>query len=189
MEGTKDAEVGLGSEHKRSSNKPSNMDEERVCGGGNMMGIVVETKNPRRNFVLERPFLRVEVAIDITTPIPIEFWLNRSNLSRTWINFKYERIQDTYCLNCGIIEHVKKECKRPMTMACWHPEKPRYSAGVGVNKATSLAPMGDEGGREEFSANQEREDEVHGDTRDHQENRERQHTVGSRVGGGYVALT
>ncbi|RYR78812.1 hypothetical protein Ahy_A01g003671 [Arachis hypogaea] len=57
--------------------------------------------------------------------------MDRNNLPNLWIRFKYERLQDCYCLNCGIIGHNKKECKNPTAMACWNPREPKYSMGIG----------------------------------------------------------
>ncbi|RYR39747.1 hypothetical protein Ahy_A09g045333 [Arachis hypogaea] len=72
---------------------------------GKRLGVVMETENPRWNNVLQRTFLRVK----------------RTFL---WVDLKYERIQDSYCLNCGILGRNKKECKNSMATACWNPLKP-----------------------------------------------------------------
>ncbi|RYQ97122.1 hypothetical protein Ahy_B08g093127 [Arachis hypogaea] len=98
----------------------------------------METEDPRSNNMLERSFLMVKVALDITRPLPTGFWLAREDLPNTWIEFKYERIQDSYCLKCGLLGHGRKDCQRPQAMASWDPSKPRYSAGLGVNKAKPL---------------------------------------------------
>ncbi|QHO59168.1 kinesin KP1-like isoform [Arachis hypogaea] len=106
---------------------------------------------------LERFFLRVKVAIPVSRPIPTGFYLNRDRLPKTWIQFKYERILESYCLNCGIIGHNKKECKIPTTMSIWNPNEPRYSAGLGVAQARALKPKEYRVSREESSSGQKRE--------------------------------
>ncbi|MED6114929.1 hypothetical protein PIB30_085292 [Stylosanthes scabra] len=59
-------------------------------------------------------------------------WLTRPNLPKVWLSFRYERIQDTYCLRCGIIGHNKRDCSRPVVAASWDPQKPRYIPGLGA---------------------------------------------------------
>ncbi|XP_072076770.1 uncharacterized protein At4g02000-like [Arachis hypogaea] len=114
---------------------------------GNRIGIVAEVEDPRMEEVLERTFLRVKVAIDVSKPLPTRFWMDRNNLPNLWIEFKYERLQDCYCLNCGIIDHSKKECKNPTAMACWNPREPKYSIGLGVAQARRLKPRVERGSK------------------------------------------
>ncbi|RYQ88561.1 hypothetical protein Ahy_B09g095678 [Arachis hypogaea] len=84
---------------------------------GDKIGITMKTKDPRSSNMLERSFLRVKVALDITRPLPTRFWLAREDLPNTWIEFKYERIQDSYCLKCGLLGHGRKDCQRLQAMA------------------------------------------------------------------------
>ncbi|RYR57613.1 uncharacterized protein At4g02000-like [Arachis hypogaea] len=105
---------------------------------GKRLGVVMETKNPRWNNILQRTFLRVKVTLNITKPLPTGFWLARENAPDLGIDLKYERIQDSYCLNCGILGHNKKDCRNPMATACWDPLKPRYAPGLGVNRAKPI---------------------------------------------------
>ncbi|RYR01671.1 hypothetical protein Ahy_B06g080540 [Arachis hypogaea] len=101
----------------------------------------METKNPRLNNILRRTFLRVKVTLNITKPLPTGFWLATKNHQTLWVDFKYERIQDSYCLNCGILCHSKKECKNSMAMASWDPTKPRYGPGMGVIRAKAISAI------------------------------------------------
>ncbi|RYQ90864.1 hypothetical protein Ahy_B09g096825 [Arachis hypogaea] len=121
---------------------------------GNKIGLVVEAEDPMVGDTLERIFLRVKVAIPVSKPIPTGFYLNRDRLPKTWIQLKYERILESYCLNCGIIGHNKKDCKNPTVMSTWNPNEPRYSAGLGVAQARALKPKEYRVSREESSSGQ-----------------------------------
>ncbi|KAL4396950.1 hypothetical protein AHAS_Ahas01G0143100 [Arachis hypogaea] len=50
---------------------------------GDKIGITIETEDPRRSNILERSFLRVKVALNITRPLPTGFWLAREDLPNT----------------------------------------------------------------------------------------------------------
>ncbi|KAL4321620.1 hypothetical protein AHAS_Ahas14G0128700 [Arachis hypogaea] len=49
---------------------------------GNLIGIVGEVEDPIKNGTLKRDFLRFKVAINITQPLQIGFWLNRDNKAK-----------------------------------------------------------------------------------------------------------
>ncbi|RYR47522.1 hypothetical protein Ahy_A07g033454 [Arachis hypogaea] len=106
---------------------------------GKKIGTVMETENSRLNDTLQRMFLRVRVTMNITKPLPTGFWLATQNHQTLWVDFKYERIQDSYCLNCGILGHTKKECRSPMAMASWDHMQPRYGLGLGVNRVRAIS--------------------------------------------------
>ncbi|RYQ85951.1 hypothetical protein Ahy_B10g105597 [Arachis hypogaea] len=103
-----------------------------------LIGIVGEVEDPMKDGTLKRNYLRCRAAINITQPLQTGFWLNRDNKSKTWISFKYERLQDCFCLKCGIIGHEKKNCSKPIAMACWDPSKPRYTNELAAERARSL---------------------------------------------------
>ncbi|RYR37124.1 hypothetical protein Ahy_A09g042058 [Arachis hypogaea] len=109
---------------------------------GKRLGVVMETENPRWNNIFQRTFFRVKVTLNVTKPLPTGFWLARENSLDLWVDLKYERIQDSYCLNCEILGHNKKECKNPMATACWDPLKLRYASGLGVNRAKAISARG-----------------------------------------------
>ncbi|RYQ97023.1 hypothetical protein Ahy_B08g092995 [Arachis hypogaea] len=79
------------------------------------------------------------VTLNVTKPLPTDFWLARDNFHDIWVDLKYERIQDSYCLNCGVLGHNKRECTSPMATACWDSTKPRYAPGLGVNRAKVIS--------------------------------------------------
>ncbi|RYQ81105.1 hypothetical protein Ahy_Scaffold1g107110 [Arachis hypogaea] len=91
-----------------------NMNSETSRIIGDMMGIVIDVEDPMRNHVLIRTFLRVRVAVDILKPLATGFYMARENLPSIWVHFKYECLQDCYCMNYGVIRHSKKECNKEM---------------------------------------------------------------------------
>ncbi|QHO18034.1 uncharacterized protein DS421_10g317100 [Arachis hypogaea] len=105
---------------------------------GDMIGIVGEVEDPIKEGTLQRNFLRLRVAINITQPLQTGFWLNRGNKPKSWISFQYERLQDNYCFKCGIIGHEKRNCDKPQAMACWDPTKPKYGVELGTERARPL---------------------------------------------------
>ncbi|MED6195471.1 hypothetical protein PIB30_038159 [Stylosanthes scabra] len=108
---------------------------------GRQFGADADTKDPVVNNLLYRSYLRSKTLMDITRPLPTDIWLTRSNLPKVWISFKYERIQDSYCLKCGIIGHNKKECNKPVAATVWNPLKPRYLPGLGVSRPPQIHEM------------------------------------------------
>ncbi|RYR04844.1 hypothetical protein Ahy_B06g084640 isoform A [Arachis hypogaea] len=81
-----------------------------------------------------RTFLRVKVTLNVTKPLPTGFWVARENFQDLWVDFKYERIQDSYCLNCEILESNGNCMLGPL--------KPRYGPGLGVNRAKAISTRG-----------------------------------------------
>ncbi|RYR10926.1 hypothetical protein Ahy_B05g079408 [Arachis hypogaea] len=118
---------------------------------GKKIGTVMETENPRLNDTLQRTFLRVRVTMNITKPLPTGFLLATQNHQTLWVDFKYERIQDSYCLNCRILGHTKKECRNPMAMDSWDHMKPRYGLGIGVNRVRAISARGKEQDEKEMN--------------------------------------
>ncbi|RYR12055.1 hypothetical protein Ahy_B04g069574 [Arachis hypogaea] len=106
---------------------------------GKKIETVMKTENPRLNDTLQKTFLRVRVTMNITKPLPTGFWLATQHHQTIWVDFKYARIQDSYCLNCGILGHTKNECRNPISMASWDHMKPRYGLGLGVNRARVIS--------------------------------------------------
>ncbi|KAM2126516.1 hypothetical protein ACFX1R_006525 [Malus domestica] len=51
-----------------------------------------------------RGFLRVRVAVNTSNPLTTGCWLPRTNEKESWIEFRYERLQD-FCYKCGRIGH------------------------------------------------------------------------------------
>ncbi|RYQ82931.1 hypothetical protein Ahy_B10g101521 [Arachis hypogaea] len=118
------------------------MEKETCILIGDMLGVLVEAEEPKTDGVLRRTYLRIRVSINITKALPTGFWLDRENLPPLWVFFKYERLPDSYCFNCGILGHEKKTCKNPTAMACWDPTKKKYAPGLGVSQGRTSPIMG-----------------------------------------------
>ncbi|KAM1043616.1 hypothetical protein COP2_035806 [Malus domestica] len=54
-------------------------------------------------------FLRVRLLIDMARPLLNGCWLRKDQTQDTWVDFRYERLQD-FCYRCGRIGHVNNEC-------------------------------------------------------------------------------
>ncbi|RYR19401.1 hypothetical protein Ahy_B03g064167 [Arachis hypogaea] len=128
-----------------------------------MLGVLVEAEEPKTDGVLRRTYLRIRVSINITKALPTGFWLDRENLPPLWVFFKYERLPDSYCFNCGILGYEKKTCKNLTAMACWDPTKKKYAPGLGVSQGRSGPTMGG-GTSEQGGWRQDGEEQAQGDT-------------------------
>ncbi|RXI08916.1 hypothetical protein DVH24_023060 [Malus domestica] len=51
----------------------------------------------------------VKVEVDTSNPLTTGCWLLRDNNNESWIEFRYERLQD-FCYRCGRIGHPNTEC-------------------------------------------------------------------------------
>lgn len=69
-----------------------------ICGDGDVSTLAIN-----------RNFLRIRVAVKLTSPLKTGFSLEKTNGSRIWVEFKYERLGD-FCYCCGRIGHVLKDC-------------------------------------------------------------------------------
>ncbi|KAB2599005.1 hypothetical protein D8674_039706 [Pyrus ussuriensis x Pyrus communis] len=58
---------------------------------------------------LARGFLRVRILVDTEKPLFKGCWIRRDNNRDTWVEFRYERLQD-FCYRCGRIGHINTEC-------------------------------------------------------------------------------
>lgn len=54
-------------------------------------------------------FLRGKVAVNTSNPLTTGCWLRRADNNETWIEFRFERLQD-FCYKCGRIGHPNTEC-------------------------------------------------------------------------------
>ncbi|KAM2045458.1 hypothetical protein ACFX1T_009646 [Malus domestica] len=79
-----------------------------------------------------RGFVRVRVVVNSKNPLIPGCWLSRGQDTETWVEFKYERLQD-FCYRCGRIGHANTECS-------FEPQK-GHAAGYG--EWTKAAPIRD----------------------------------------------
>ena len=85
--------------------------QPNLCSGDNIrclaskVGEVEEIEDPYKF----RGFLRAKVAVDTTKPLITGCWLPREDKDETWVEFRYERLQD-FCYRCGRIGHGNLEC-------------------------------------------------------------------------------
>ncbi|KAM2539748.1 hypothetical protein TB2_025010 [Malus domestica] len=79
-----------------------------------------------------RGFVRVHVVVNSKNPLVLGCWLSRGQDTETWVEFKYERLQD-FCYRCGQIGHANTECS-------FEPQK-GHAAGYG--EWTKAAPVRD----------------------------------------------
>ncbi|XP_048435342.1 uncharacterized protein LOC125475077 [Pyrus x bretschneideri] len=56
-----------------------------------------------------RGFLRVRVMVNTKMPLAKGCWIPRESNKDSWIEFRYERLQD-FCYKCGRIGHANTEC-------------------------------------------------------------------------------
>lgn len=54
---------------------------------------------------MARGFLRVRIIVNTRNPLITGCWLLRKDDKDTWVEFRYERLQD-FCYRCGRIGHV-----------------------------------------------------------------------------------
>ncbi|XP_070666465.1 uncharacterized protein [Malus domestica] len=92
------------------------------------IGEVVEIEDLSKN----RGFLRVKVMVNSHNPLIAGCWLPRGKNEDTWIEFRYERLQD-FCYRCGRIGHANTEC-------AFEPTK---GGAAGYGEWTRTAPVRD----------------------------------------------
>lgn len=102
------------------------------------MGDVKEVENPLVDGKLLRIFMRVRVEIDILKPLSIGCRIPRKDLPKTWIVFRYERLQNIY-YKCSIIGHDHRSCSKERLMSS--PNIPKYGPELGVPAARSLSSI------------------------------------------------
>ncbi|KAM1989816.1 hypothetical protein ACFX15_031134 [Malus domestica] len=68
-------------------------------------GVFLEMEDPAK----ARGFLRVRVLVNSENPLVLRCWLKMEVNCETWVEFRYERLQD-FCYHCGRIDHINTEC-------------------------------------------------------------------------------
>lgn len=70
-------------------------------------------------------------------------WIPRRDLPKTWVVFRYEKLQGL-CFNCGIIGHEQNGCKRERAMVVVNKEVSRYSGQLGIPAARPISVIAKE---------------------------------------------
>lgn len=78
---------------------------------GKSFGEVVVFEDPMSNGRMLRNFVRIKVMVDVNKPLISGFWIPRPNLSKIWIEARYERLQH-FCHNCGLLGDYVRACKK-----------------------------------------------------------------------------
>lgn len=92
---------------------------------------VVEIEDPRVEGHIVRSFICARVELNVELPLPMGCWVQRRNMPRAWIWFKYERLQDL-CFKCGVIGHEQKNCNKERVMSSLGQGVLKYGPRVGV---------------------------------------------------------
>ena len=100
------------------------------------IGKVEEIEDPRK----DRGFLRARVAVDTTKPLTTGCWLPRADNGETWVEVRYERLQD-FCYICGRIGHANNDGSQS------EGNKPDRFEDCGVEEGVPNHPMLKQGGR------------------------------------------
>ncbi|KAF7809654.1 reverse transcriptase [Senna tora] len=77
---------------------------------GTKLGKVVAYEDPKVRGGIARGFMRVRVMLDIMKPFVTGVWVPRPNMSRIWIQAKYEKLQHL-CFRCGMLGHDARVCR------------------------------------------------------------------------------
>lgn len=68
-------------------------------------GEFIELEDPTKG----HGFLRVKLNVNTSNRLINGCWLKMENNRDTWVEFRYERLQD-FCYRCGRIGHANTEC-------------------------------------------------------------------------------
>lgn len=105
-----------------------------------LVGDLMEVEDPMVNGVLLRSFMRARVNFNIQNPLPTGCWIPRKNLPKSWIMFRYEKLQG-FCYSCGVIGHEHKDCRKPQVMTAICNEIPLFGAKLSVPPAKALTTL------------------------------------------------
>ncbi|KAF7815390.1 reverse transcriptase [Senna tora] len=104
---------------------------------GSVAGRVVAVEDPFENGKISRTFVRVRVLMDIKRALSEGVMVKRPSRPISWVEFKYERLQQ-FCYHCGIIGHDYKQCKKDKELSQIHQGKNKFGAWLGTNSVKPL---------------------------------------------------
>lgn len=73
---------------------------------------VIRCEHSSQKNVLGMKFMRMQVEVDISRPLPTGFF-PKFEEGISWIQFRYERLEDLY-YKCGVLGHLKRNCPDPL---------------------------------------------------------------------------
>lgn len=76
---------------------------------GGLFSQVLQCESATRTNIVGLKYIKMQVEIDVTKPIPSGFQHVLGNRG-CWIQYRYERLAE-FCYNCGLIGHAKSSCK------------------------------------------------------------------------------
>ena len=96
--------------------------EQNVKKIGRLLGSVLEVDIAGSGNGLGTKYVRVQVGIDVNTPLITGFPLGREQLPILWIPFKYERL-GSFCYGCGLLGHEIRSCPDVELQKLWKEGK------------------------------------------------------------------
>lgn len=122
------------------------------------MGEIMEIENPLMDGLFIRHFIRARIKVNIKNPLSTGCWIPRKNMSKIWMQIKYEKLQDM-CFNCGIIGHEQRNCNVDKEMIWLNgKEIPRYGQKLSVPPAKELRVIIEERERWKQRAHEQRQE-------------------------------
>lgn len=103
----------------------------------NKVGRILEVDDPLKTGDVATYYLRARVAVDVTKPLWSGCWLQKPGSNRSWVQFRYERLQGI-CYKCGKFGHDQKSCELPMVMAANNKQLPKYGSCMNASKPRSF---------------------------------------------------
>ncbi|OMP06439.1 hypothetical protein COLO4_08125 [Corchorus olitorius] len=96
---------------------------------GRTIGRLIDVEDPEWNREVGRGFLRCKVAMDFKKPLINGFWTSRADLTRVWVDLKYERLGD-FCYNCGLLGHTDRGCEKEFKILSYNVREGCYGPGM-----------------------------------------------------------
>lgn len=109
-------------------------------------GEVREVENSLVDGNLYRDFMRVRVLLNVLKPLPVGCWIPRKDLPKTWIVFRFERLQDL-CYKCGILGHDFRSCHKVWSMMGPNKDVHRFGPELAAPPARPLSSIAANFGR------------------------------------------
>lgn len=103
-------------------------------------GEVLEVENALVDGNLYRDFMSVRVQVDVSRPLPTGCWIPRKDLPKTWIVFRFERLQDL-CYKCGVLGHEYRACSNERCMIGPNRNVPRYGLELAAPPARPVSSI------------------------------------------------